>query len=1551
MFPYFQSALQAIRPWLASVQRRPKPRQLSRQQRLLSFRPILETLEDRTLLSGTPGALDAFLLTPVPAGAPIAMHIHPHLTILINGQDQVIPAGIGLKANGDLPIHTHDDSGTIHIESPAVQDFTLQNFFTVWGQSFSSQNILGHPVDAADPLILTVNGQVSSALGSMVLHDHDNIVIQYGSAPTAKLSTDRLDYAPGATAVFSGSGFAAGETVALQVVHIDGRPNTDASHTPSTVVADMIGSFRTTWVVDSVDAVGSTLEVKAVGQSSRKMADAIFTDSTNPPVPRPFWIFAHNPDSEAITQQYLQKGVNGLEPDIEYFSASDITSVNNARSLLGLSLLTAQPGFYIAHGNFKAEEVLLGSAYDEPVLPLTDYLTWLSGYLAAGQTQLSLIAFDVKTAAAQASGAIGTILSDIATDLLTNHPDIRSIINAGSQADATSLFTSTADSLFAALPTITGLSYNQTIGFSIDGEDDVVATSAKLRSLLGSDALIGFGDGSAGCCNAAIGILGLNAFFAPNTPGALARAAFERTAFGDLNIVSYAYSVTGVDSMKMLIDQGVDGLIPADNADPTSNLGLAGITSSFSEFGDTADALAVVNAHYDNTYLATTADDPFSIPGAKNGVVTGSRNGYALEVKTSDILGAGTDANITFTLHGKNGAASITLDTSWSHMMERNDTNYVYIPSADLGTLQSVTVSNDGSGGKWGISLNSEWNVDWIKVRSFAYIGTSAGDFYNADYGGQDVGNSTCLDFGLLGSICFDTGDQNPSTRALTISAYLTGTSQATATGGVEGVTGATLTGATFHDRNLDNTSFSVTAVDWGDGSTDATGLTISGSNGNFTVNGAHLYQKEGNYAFSITVKAGGSGPDANQTATIYGEVDVSDPAVVLTPATFRATEGTLSSVQTLATFTDPGGAELLTDYTVDVDWGNGTFVSNDANVSISGPVGGVFTVTGKHLYTDEDGYPGPVQVRITHEATTPFSVVSVVSVPLTLIDPPVSATAATGPFRATEGTMSAVQTLATFTDPGGPETLSEYSVNVDWGNGTFVSGDANLSMSGPVAGVFTVTGKHLYADEDGFTGPIRVRINHEASTPSTVVSVLLTLTDPPVSATAATGPFRATEGTISTVQTLATFTDPGGPETPSDYTVDVDWGNGTFVLGDRNVSISGPVAGVFTVTAQHLYREEDGFPGPVRVRINHEGSTPSPVVSVPLSLTDPPLLAVGTSLTVVRGSCPTQAVATFTDPGGAEPNLFDAGPLSSHYTATIHWGDGTSDDTGAITYNGIPLDDSPTNTFTVSGHHDYTTNGTYTITVTIHHEGAVPDAKVTDKVTVVSVLNHAQGLCDANSLVIGAALSGSSILVVPVGKQTGALTDSVQVLIDGLPQINTATGGTTFTGFNSITIYGQAGNDNLEVAGSVRKNTYIFGGGGNDRMKGGAGNNILVGGAGNDLIIGGTGRDILIGGGGNDRLVGGPGGDILIAGYTDFDNSCVPANAAMLCAIQAAWTNSTATFNAQAAAVLALFSTDGSNAAHIHYVGGAKLTGSAGQDLFFDGIVDPITGKPRGKK
>ncbi len=92
------------------------------------------------------------------------------------------------------------------------------------------------------------------------------------ASPAAQVWTSRPDYAPGEIVPIHGSGFAAGESVDLQVVHADGVPNSDASHTPWTVAADASGAISSDWTVDTVDAVGSTLALTAVGETSQQTA-------------------------------------------------------------------------------------------------------------------------------------------------------------------------------------------------------------------------------------------------------------------------------------------------------------------------------------------------------------------------------------------------------------------------------------------------------------------------------------------------------------------------------------------------------------------------------------------------------------------------------------------------------------------------------------------------------------------------------------------------------------------------------------------------------------------------------------------------------------------------------------------------------------------------------------------------------------------------------------------------------------------------------------------------------------------------------------------------------------------------------------------------------------------------------------------------------------------------------------------------------------------------------------------------------------------------------
>lgn len=76
----------------------------------------------------------------------MAMHDHVPIAVVKGGQQMEVPENIGiapelwhdhsLDSFGPAtlsPMHTHDRSGTIHIESTAARQFTLGEFLRIWG--------------------------------------------------------------------------------------------------------------------------------------------------------------------------------------------------------------------------------------------------------------------------------------------------------------------------------------------------------------------------------------------------------------------------------------------------------------------------------------------------------------------------------------------------------------------------------------------------------------------------------------------------------------------------------------------------------------------------------------------------------------------------------------------------------------------------------------------------------------------------------------------------------------------------------------------------------------------------------------------------------------------------------------------------------------------------------------------------------------------------------------------------------------------------------------------------------------------------------------------------------------------------------------------------------------------------------------------------------------------------------------------------------------------------------------------------------------------------
>ncbi|HLJ95789.1 MAG TPA: hypothetical protein VKU02_21615, partial [Gemmataceae bacterium] len=373
-----------------------------------------------------------------------------------------------------------------------------------------------------------------------------------------------------------------------------------------------------------------------------------------------------------------------------------------------------------------------------------------------------------------------------------------------------------------------------------------------------------------------------------------------------------------------------------------------------------------------------------------------------------------------------------------------------------------------------------------------------------------------------------------------------------------------------------------------------------------------------------------------------------------------------------MGSFTDDNA--IGNPWRVTVMWGDGT--TSPFTVNQQGSLG-----TQRHNYGEEGVFP------VTITVTDSTGVTGSTNFNISVFDPPVSVSAVN--FSTVNSMALTNQVVATFTDPGKPEPnandpgplSSHYSATIDWGDFSG-STPATITLSGTV---FTVTGNHTYAQPN--TYQTTVTVFHE-SAPASASTGTATVTAAPLVVTTP-GDQVSTEGTATSFS-LGSFSDTTANATS--WRVDVNWGDNTAHT-------------VYTVPSQgtlgnqpHNYGEEGTYVVTVTVtdNLNQMGAA-----TFNVTVADPAVNASGINFSGVSNSTLTnQAVATFTDPGGAEPNASDPnGGVTSHYSATIDWGDFSGATAGTITLsNGV---------FTVSGSHSYTGSGTFPINVTVSHEGA----------------------------------------------------------------------------------------------------------------------------------------------------------------------------------------------------------------------------------------------------
>ncbi|MBS0262670.1 MAG: hypothetical protein JSS02_12020 [Planctomycetes bacterium] len=391
----------------------------------------------------------------------------------------------------------------------------------------------------------------------------------------------------------------------------------------------------------------------------------------------------------------------------------------------------------------------------------------------------------------------------------------------------------------------------------------------------------------------------------------------------------------------------------------------------------------------------------------------------------------------------------------------------------------------------------------------------------------------------------------------------------------VEGTSTGTIAVATFIPGNgSPDISIFTATIDWGDGTTTTAtagngGIITADGGLTFTVQSSHIYTRPGSgLNFVVTVV-----DDTGVGQTVSAPIDVADaPLTDTTPvATYAVIAGKSTGDTILATFTDGNPWESGSDLFISVDWGGplyGTatatleFVSQTATTSI-------WQVVGHAAYNVPGTYTPVVTINDVggehlQSSRTQFTVTAI----------PVTILALTPPADAVEGLATAPATLAVFRVLNPAVQLSQLTAVIDWGDGdsTTVTADSGLQDNGD--GTFIVVGSHTYADENiGLTFQVTVIDSFQEA--SDTSSALMNVADAPLTILSLTPPTNAVEGIFTGILQLATFSDANPHPDINDYTVIIDWGDGTTSTATAaNGGITANPDGTFNVLGGHTFPE-----------------------------------------------------------------------------------------------------------------------------------------------------------------------------------------------------------------------------------------------------------------------------------------------------------------------------------------------------------------------------------------
>lgn len=455
--------------------------------------------------------------------------------------------------------------------------------------------------------------------------------------------------------------------------------------------------------------------------------------------------------------------------------------------------------------------------------------------------------------------------------------------------------------------------------------------------------------------------------------------------------------------------------------------------------------------------------------------------------------------------------------------------------------------------------------------------------------------------------------------------------------------------------------------INWGDGTVQ----TLAGT----ATSDSHIYA-DGPATRVITATATDA---SNLSAAATLSVGVLNVAPTATFTGGETIQPNHTATVTFSNVRDPSPTDTAAGFRYSFDFAdNGTFeIVNSASPTATVPAMYLATLGIKTIHgrvADKDG-----------GFTDYYTTIDVVAQPLTTFGTTI---------KVVEGTKF-TGNVGSFANPSGNTNPANYTATITWGDGHTSTGAVAYN---PTAKTFGVSGTNTYALLGSYAISVAVKSNTSAA--GTIHSTA-SISD---AALASTGSAVSGKEGVSLLGVVATFTDANPLAIAGNYVVSINWGDGTAASAGT-VSYNASTKR-WQVAGSHTYRVGGTYTVTTSIS-EHGGSTTKATSSA--TIAGSTLMAAGVQLSILNSTLAKtpQKIATFTS---SNPLL-----LASDFSATVNWGDGTTNNPTSII---SIVWDATNKVFDVMATHPYSLLLiSYTATITITEGKGVSTTTATSSI------------------------------------------------------------------------------------------------------------------------------------------------------------------------------------------------------------------------------------------